>query len=57
MAIVTCLATLNISKYIEEDGKEVEPEVKVTDGLIAYVRFAHRVSNEPRLTVFGFDFD
>ncbi|THU79819.1 cytochrome P450 [Dendrothele bispora CBS 962.96] len=34
LAIVTILATLNIRKAKDENGKEIEPEVKFTDGLV-----------------------
>ncbi|THU79723.1 cytochrome P450 [Dendrothele bispora CBS 962.96] len=35
LAIVTILATLNIRKAKDENGKEIEPEVKFTDGLVS----------------------
>ncbi|THU79722.1 cytochrome P450 [Dendrothele bispora CBS 962.96] len=34
LAIATILATLNIRKTRDENGKEIEPEVKFTDGLV-----------------------
>ncbi|KAI0933847.1 hypothetical protein AcV5_005883 [Taiwanofungus camphoratus] len=36
MAIVSILATLNISKAIDEDGREITPEVNFTSGLSSH---------------------
>lgn len=35
--MVTMLATLNISKAVGEDGKEITPDVELTPGLTRYV--------------------
>ena len=35
--MVTMLATLDISKAVGEDGKEIIPDVQLTPGLTRYV--------------------
>ncbi len=37
LAIVMSLATLKVSKAIDESGREIEPRYEVTNGLIRFV--------------------